>query len=80
MIQRIEDSKIKAVRVRRAAPQKRALLKELARKKAEREAVEEAYLADLMVDRWWGRWNRKVTISLSVAPGPGLLYCCPRHI
>ena len=48
----MEDSKDKAVRVRRAATQKKEMLKELASKKAEKEAVD-AYLAELMVERWW---------------------------
>ena len=28
-----------------------------------------SYLSDLKVDRWWRSWNKKVTTSLSVAPG-----------
>ena len=55
------------MRIRRAARQKKELLKELARKRAEMEEMK-SFLSDLMVNRWWRSWNKSLELSFSVDP------------
>ena len=68
MIRRIEESRSRAIRVRRAAAQKRVLLRELENRREESKAIE-LYLTDLLIERWWSRWSREETTSLPVSPG-----------
>ena len=62
MIMKMEDGRSRAVRVRRAAIQKREMLKELANKREEKKAME-LYLSGLLLERWWSRKLPLITNS-----------------
>ena len=64
----MEESRDRAIRVRRATRQRRELLNELESRRKERKAVE-SYLTALLLERGWSRWSRKETLTTPARPG-----------
>ena len=59
IIKKMEESRDRALRIRRAAAQKKAMLIKLESRREERKELEQ-HLMDLLIESSWSRWSSVV--------------------
>ena len=64
----MEEIRGQALRVRRVAAKKKAMLKKLENRREESKVLEQ-YLAFLLVESWWNRWSSEETFTLQISTG-----------
>ena len=68
IIKKMEESRDQALRIRRAAAQKKAMLNKLESRREERKELEQ-HLVDLLVERCWSRWSSEETSTTQISTG-----------